>query len=179
MDESDLLPNFEPHRYLSAPWRMRYLRDGVSVSGCVFCSKLEADDDENNLVLWRGDSISRDDEPHPYSTGYIMLAPYAHIATPKRSEPEIMVELGATIAPCMRALRSVLSCQGFNTGMNTGAVAGSRRRGPHAPAYRPALGRGCVNFMPIIGNTTVMPEALSVTYGRIRAALLEQLGAAL
>ncbi|MEZ4532513.1 MAG: HIT domain-containing protein [Thermomicrobiales bacterium] len=178
MDESDLLPNFEPHRYLSAPWRMRYLRDGVSVSGCVFCSKLEADDDENNLVLWRGDSIFVMMNLYPYSTGHIMLAPYAHIATPEEIEPEIMVELGATIAPCMRALRSVLSCQGFNTGMNTGAVAGAGVADHMHLHIVPRWG-GDANFMPIIGNTTVMPEALSVTYGRIRAALLEQLGAAL
>lgn len=175
MDETDLLPDFEPHRYLSAPWRMSYLRAGARAADCVFCSKHEADDDDANLVLWRGRSIFVMMNLYPYSTGHIMLAPYTHIATPEAIAPETLAELGVAIAPCMRALRSVLSCQGFNTGMNTGAVAGAGVADHMHMHIVPRWG-GDANFMPIIGNTTVMPEALSVTYDRIRTALRDELG---
>jgi ATP adenylyltransferase len=175
MDENDLVPNFEPHRYLSAPWRMQYLRDGLRSSECIFCSKIEAGDDEANLVLWRGPSVFAMMNLYPYATGHIMIAPYAHEPSPETVDPEIMAELGTTIAPCMRALRRVLSCQGFNTGINTGAAAGAGVADHMHLHIVPRWG-GDANFMPVIAGTTVMPEALSVTYGRIRAELLNELG---
>lgn len=175
MDDTDLLPDFEPHRYLSAPWRMQYLRDGAPTSGCVFCAKLGPGDDESNLVLWRGPSSFVMMNLYPYSTGHVMLAPYAHTPSPETLDPATMAELGTILAPSMRALRRVLGCQGFNTGINTGAVAGAGVADHMHMHIVPRWG-GDANFMPVIANTTVMPEALSVTYGRIRAALLDELG---
>jgi ATP adenylyltransferase len=75
----------------------------------------------------------------------------------------------------MRALRRVLNCQGFNTGINTGAAAGAGVADHMHLHIVPRWG-GDANFMPVIAGTTVMPEALSVTYGRIRAELLNELG---
>lgn len=175
MDESDDIPGFEPHRYLAAPWRMQYLRDGPRTSDCIFCSKIAAGDDEANLVLWRGPSVFVMMNLYPYSTGHIMIAPYAHVPSPEEIDPAVMAELGAAIAPCMRALRQVLSCQGFNTGINTGAVAGAGVADHMHLHIVPRWG-GDANFMPVIANTTVMPEALSITYDRIRAELLSELG---
>jgi len=175
MDDPDHPFDFEPHRYLSAPWRMQYLRDGVRSSECIFCSKIDAGDDESNLVLWRGPSVFVLMNLYPYSTGHIMIAPYTHSPSPEELEPETMAEIGTIIAPCMRALRRVLGCQGFNTGINTGAVAGAGVADHMHLHIVPRWG-GDANFMPVIANTTVMPEALSVTYGRIRAELVRELG---
>ena len=175
MDETDQIPDFEPHRYLSAPWRMQYLRDGVRSDECIFCSKLDSVDDESSLILWRGQSVFALLNLYPYATGHIMIAPYAHLASPEEMDPAIMAELGTTIAPCMRALRRVLSCHGFNTGINTGAAAGAGVAGHMHLHIVPRWG-GDANFMAVVSNTRVMPEALSVTHGRLRAALLEELG---
>lgn len=175
MDETDHIPDFEPHRYLSAPWRMQYLRDGLRSEECVFCSKLDPVDDESNLILWRGQSVFALLNLYPYATGHIMIAPYAHLASPEEMDPTIMAELGTTIAPCMRALRRVLNCHGFNTGINTGAAAGAGVAGHMHLHIVPRWG-GDANFMAVISNTRVMPEALSVTHGRLRTALLEELG---
>jgi ATP adenylyltransferase len=175
MNEPDRESQFEPHRYLSAPWRMQYLRDGSSSPGCVFCLKIDSDDDAENLVLWRGPSVFVMMNLYPYSTGHLMIAPYAHVPSPVEIDPAVMAALGKTIAPCMRALKRVLNCHGFNTGMNTGSVAGAGVADHMHVHIVPRWG-GDANFMPIIANTTVMPEALSVAYERIRPVLLEELG---
>src|SRR5215213_9683084 len=175
MDETHLLPDFEPHRYLSAPWRREYLQAGLRSNECVFCSKVDSENDEENLVLWRGPSVFVIMNLYPYATGHIMIAPYDHAASPESVAPAVMSEIGTIIAPCMRALRRVLSCQGFNTGMNTGSVAGAGIADHMHLHVVPRWG-GDANFMPVIANTTVMPEPLSLTYGRIRAELLAELG---
>jgi ATP adenylyltransferase len=174
MDDTEPLPDFEPHRYLAAHWRMQYLRNGVRSSECIFCTKIDGRDDEANLVLWRGPSVFAMMNLYPYSTGHIMLAPYAHVPSPEDLAPDVMAELGTAIAPCMRALRRVLGCQGFNTGINTGAIAGAGVADHMHLHIVPRWG-GDANFMPVIANTTVMPEALAVTYGRIRPELVREL----
>ncbi len=175
MDDIDQEPVSEPHRYLSAPWRMAYLRDGVRNDECIFCSKIDVEEDETNLVLWRGPSVFVMMNLYPYATGHIMIAPYDHAPSPEDVTSAVMAELGETIAPCMRALRRVLSCEGFNTGINTGSVAGAGVADHMHLHIVPRWG-GDANFMPVIANTTVMPEALSVTYDRIRSELLVELG---
>lgn len=154
---------------------MTYLRDGQRSSECVFCSKRDAEDDADSLVLWRGPSVFIMMNLYPYATGHIMMAPYAHAPSPEELDSSVMSELGQMIAPCMRALRRVLGCQGFNTGINTGAVAGAGIADHMHLHIVPRWG-GDANFMPVIAHTTVMPEALSVTYGRIRPELLSELG---
>lgn len=175
MGDYDQLPDFEPHRYLAAPWRMQYLRDGLRSPGCVFCSKLDTDDDAANLVLWRGPSVFVMMNLYPYATGHIMIAPYAHIASPEEISPAVMGDLGMLIGPSMRALRQELNCQGFNTGINTGAVAGAGIADHMHLHIVPRWG-GDANFMPVIANATVMPEALSVTYERLRSSFKRELG---
>ena len=152
---------------------MQYLREGVRSDTCIFCSK--HDNDEANLIVWRGKSVFVMLNLYPYATGHIMIAPYEHVASPEEVDPAIMAEIGMLIGPCMGALRRVLSCQGFNTGINTGSVAGAGVADHMHLHIVPRWG-GDANFMPVIANTTVMPEALSVTRDRIREALLGELG---
>ncbi len=151
---------------------MRYLSKSQIPTGCVFCAKLASHDDVENLVLWRGDSIAILMNLFPYSTGHFMLLPYEHIASPEQlDDPSIMTEIAKEIPLAMRALRKVLGCQGFNTGMNTGAAAGAGIA-DHMHMHVVPRWNGDANFMPIIGNVTVMPEELPVTYAKLRAELL-------
>ena len=172
MNDPEVLSGFEPHRYLSAPWRMRYLSKSQVAPGCVFCEKLASHDDVENLVLWRGDSIAILMNLFPYSTGHLMLLPYEHVASPEQlADPSIMTEIAIEIPLAMRALRKVLGCQGFNTGMNTGGAAGAGIA-DHMHMHVVPRWNGDANFMPIIGNVTVMPEELPVTYAKLRAELI-------
>lgn len=172
MDERGEFRNPEPHRYLSAPWRMRYLTKANATPGCVFCQKLASSADIDNLVLWRGESIALLMNLFPYSTGHVMLLPYEHVASPEQlQDPAIMAEIALELAPVMRALRRLLDCQGFNTGMNTGGAAGAGIA-DHMHMHVVPRWNGDANFMPIIGNVTVMPEVLAVTYAKLRAELI-------
>jgi ATP adenylyltransferase len=174
MDQDDAMLDFEPHRYLSAPWRMRYLSDGARSTGCVFCAVGESDDDAGNLLLWREPSTFVMMNLYPYTTGHIMIAPYDHVASPEQIDPAIMAEIGELLPPAMRALRRLLGCQGFNSGMNTGATAGAGIA-DHMHLHVVPRWNGDANFMPIIANVTVMPEVLSVTYAKLRAELFAEL----
>lgn len=151
---------------------MRYLSKASDTAGCVFCEKLASLDDIDNLVLWRGNSIAILMNLFPYSTGHIMLLPYEHIATPEQLDvPVIMTEIAVELPGTMRALRRVLNCQGFNTGMNTGGAAGAGIA-DHMHVHVVPRWSGDANFMPIVGKVTVMPELLSVTYAKLRAEIL-------
>ncbi len=151
---------------------MRYLSKNSPAPGCVFCEKLAAGDDAGNLVVWRDDRFAAVMNLYPYSTGHLMLMPYAHVASPEDlDDPEIMADLAREIPTTMRAMRMVLRCQGFNTGMNTGNVAGAGIA-DHMHMHLVPRWSGDANFMPIVANVTVMPEALSVTYAKLRAQLI-------
>jgi ATP adenylyltransferase len=174
MDQIRSTTHQEPHRYLSAPWRMKYLTDGSRAAGCVLCAAAEQVDDAESLVLWREASIFVMMNLYPYSTGHIMIAPYDHVASPEQIDPAIMAEIGALIPSVMRALRRVLNCQGFNSGINTGATAGAGIA-DHMHLHIVPRWNGDANFMPIIANVTVMPEAVSITYAKLRAELVAEI----
>lgn len=157
---------------------MRYLRDGARSADCVFCSRAESVADADNLLLWRGESAFIIMNLYPYATGHIMIAPYDHVASPELIDPESMSAIAALLPPAMRALRRVLNCQGFNTGMNTGATAGAGIA-DHMHLHVVPRWSGDANFMPIVANVTVMPETLSVTYAKLRAELERELGSEL
>ena len=174
MDDNDAASNPPPHGYLAAPWRMRYLSKTAAHSGCVFCEKLASFDDVDNLVLWRGVSFAVIMNLYPYATGHVMLVPFDHLASPEElDDPELMSAMAAEIPSTMRALRRVLRCQGFNTGMNTGGAAGAGIA-DHLHMHIVPRWNGDANFMPVISKITVMPEELSVTYARLRAEMIAE-----
>ena len=62
--------------------------------------------------------------------------------------------------------------QGFNIGVNLGQVAGAGIV-EHLHIHVVPRWNGDTNFMPVIANTTVMPDALKDVAARLRAALAE------
>lgn len=151
---------------------MRYLNKNAATPDCVFCEKLAGTDDVDNLVVWRGRSIAIVMNLYPYTTGHLMLMPYEHVASPEDlDDPLVLNELAQELPISMRAIRSVLHCQGFNTGMNTGHVAGAGIA-DHMHMHLVPRWSGDANFMPLVANVTVMPEALSITYAKLRAELI-------
>lgn len=174
MDQDFPDGSIEPHRYLVAPWRLRYLTRGPETTSCIFCDKANSSDGEADLVLWRGETVFIMMNLFPYTTGHLMIVPTAHVPSPEAADPETMATIGRLVGPTMRALRRVLGCHGFNTGMNTGASAGAGIADHLHMHVVPRWG-GDANFMPIIGDVTVMPEALPDTYRRLRPELEAEL----
>jgi ATP adenylyltransferase len=154
------------------PWRMAYIK-GPHEEGCVLCQVPAEADDSKNLLLFRGERCFILLNLYPYNNGHVMVAPYAHVADLGTLEPEAAAELMALTQRCVRALQRVYTPQGFNLGMNLGRVAGAGIA-DHLHMHVVPRWQGDMNFMPLIGGTRMVPEALEETYARVREALVEK-----
>lgn len=161
---------------LWTPWRMRYVGGATTEEGCIFCNRLAADDDVESLILHRGNRAFVIMNLFPYNTGHLMIVPIAHVASPETADEATTVEMAALRAPVLRALRRALSPEGFNLGLNVGAVAGAGVS-DHLHEHVVPRWHGDANFMPILANTMVMPELIPVTYAKVRAELERELRA--
>jgi ATP adenylyltransferase len=71
---------------------------------------------------------------------------------------------------CANALQLLMKPDGFNIGLNLGRVAGAGIT-DHLHIHVVPRWLGDTNFMPVIAQTTVLPQALSELAAKLRAAL--------
>lgn len=149
---------------LWSPHRMAYIRGeskpGAS-GGCPFC-EIPALSDPEGLVVARGEYVFAVLNLYPYNPGHLMVVPYQHIADFAALPSEVLAELAAYTQQALRALKTVSGAQGFNVGMNLGAVAGA---GIAAHLHQHVVPRwgGDTNLMPVVGQTKVLPQLLDET----------------
>ena len=138
-----------------------------STGECPFCRVPKMDDDDG-LVVHRGELAYAVLNLYPYSPGHLMVCPYRHIADYTDATDAEVAEIADLTRSAMRVIRSVSGAGGFNLGMNQGYIAGA---GIAAHLHQHVVPRwpGDQNFMPIIGRTKTLPELLSDT----RALLAE------
>lgn len=168
------MSNETGHERLWTPWRMRYVAGNTREEGCIFCNRMHAHDDVSSLILHRGKHCFVIMNLYPYNTGHIMIVPNKHADDLDLLDPATLHEMADVLPVATRALRRVLSCQGFNVGLNIGSVAGA---GVAEHLHQHVVPRwvGDANFMPIIASTTVMPELIPASYAKIRAELHREL----
>jgi ATP adenylyltransferase len=159
---------------LWAPWRMRYVGGGAAEPGCLFCNRLAAEDDVHSLILSRGELAFVIMNLFPYNTGHVMIVPNDHVASPEDASLAALAAMGELLQPTLRALRRVLNCEGFNVGINVGAVAGAGVA-DHLHQHVVPRWQGDANFMPILATTMVLPEMIPVTYAKLRAEIGREL----
>jgi ATP adenylyltransferase len=156
--------------HLWSPWRYRYvselLPEGAPEPGCLFCRVLAASNDEENFILLRAERNFVMLNRYPYTSGHLMVAPYAHVATLEDSDPEALREMMLLVQRAEAVLRSVYKADGLNIGMNIGRSAGAGVAG-HIHMHVLPRWHGDVNFMTVVGETRVLPEDLEVTYKRL------------
>ena len=143
---------------------------GSPEAACVFCSALAAGDDRRSLILHRGTRAFLILNAFPYASAHLMAVVTRHVGTIETATTD---ELGETMALIQRATRAVDAAyhpDGFNVGLNQGRVAGAGVLG-HLHIHLVPRWSGDTNFMPIIGETRVLPESLETTYDRLAAAL--------
>lgn len=158
--------------HLWSPWRYRYVSKAEKTEGCIFCSKPQQNRDAENLILHRGFHCYVILNRYPYTTGHLMVVPYAHVATLEAASAESLQELMALTSAASRHLRSVYRPEGMNIGMNIGECAGAGIAG-HLHMHLLPRWPGDVNFMTSIGETRVIPEDLGTTYQRLSRAFAE------
>lgn len=143
---------------------------GPKETGCIFCDKPAADDDRANLILHRGTDAFVIMNLYPYNTGHLMIVPYAHVATLTTLPANALQEMTALLPWVTAILGRVFRPAGFNVGLNIGEVAGA---GVAAHLHMHVVPRwvGDANFMPLLANTTVMPELIPVTQAKLLAEI--------
>ncbi|NUT56843.1 MAG: HIT domain-containing protein [Thermoleophilia bacterium] len=153
---------------LWAPWRLEYVTHADELPGCPLCAEA-AGEVEESLVVHRGQHAFAMLNKFPYSSGHLMLAPFAHVGELEQVGDETALELHRLSVRALAALRALYSPQGFNLGWNIGRVAGAGIP-EHAHLHVVPRWAGDTSFMPVLGDVKVIPEHLLETRDRLRAA---------
>jgi ATP adenylyltransferase len=156
--------------YLWTPWRYRYIADTTKDIGCIFCEAIAANNDSKTLIVLRAKNAFIILNRYPYTTGHVMVVPYAHVADLSIAEPETLAEMMRLAQQVQAALEKTYHPQGYNLGMNLGRAAGAGVVG-HLHLHVLPRWSGDANFMTVVGETRVEPEELSTTYDKLRKAL--------
>ena len=155
-------------KLLWAPWRMGYINGGKE-EGCLFCRKGAGKDDLADHVVARGERCFVLLNLFPYNSGHLMVAPYRHTGKLEDLEPEESAELMDLVRESVRVLKGRLAPEGFNVGFNLGKSAGAGIV-DHLHLHIVPRWSGDTNFMPVISDTRVVPQALEDTARIIREA---------
>jgi ATP adenylyltransferase len=153
---------------LWAPWRIEYILS-EKPDECIFCEKPAAGaaHDEDHYILFRAERCFVILNAFPYNNGHLMVVPYQHEAELDALPPEVLGEVMQVTARCTRLLRESFRADGFNVGLNQGRVAGAGIE-EHLHVHVVPRWNGDTNFMPVIGQTKVLPEALRTAYEKLR-----------
>ncbi len=149
----------------------------VEPVGCIFCTKPAAGPahDRANLLLWRGEHAFVILNLYPYNSAHLMVVPYRHLHDVTRLTAAEGAEIMALFQRMVGVLTEEYGPQGFNAGMNLGEVAGAGIA-DHLHLHVVPRWAGDTNFMPVVGRTKVLPEALEQTYDRLRRRLTSAAG---
>ncbi|HVH63767.1 MAG TPA: HIT domain-containing protein [Candidatus Dormibacteraeota bacterium] len=154
---------------LWAPWRMQYI-GGEQRPGCLFCRVIEHPDDEDaELLVWRGDGAIVMLNRFPYNSGHVMVAPIAHRASLEELDTTAASELIQTVQRSITVLRKVMNPEGFNIGINIGRAAGAGIP-DHVHFHIVPRWNGDTNFMPVLDDVKVVNEALAQTAEKLKPA---------
>jgi len=158
-----------------SPWRSEYVESTAQQSPTdaehsVF-TRLEQDgNDEQNLIVWRGEQVFVMMNKYPYNNGHLLIVPYHEVQAYDALTPKEQMAVARAIDRCIRWLRHALDPDGFNVGMNLeeGSGAGIPE---HLHVHVVPRWNGDTNFMTTTRETRVLPESLASTYKRLQDAI--------
>ncbi|MBN2452404.1 MAG: HIT domain-containing protein [Lentisphaeria bacterium] len=154
-------------RPLWAPWRIEYIR-GPKEGACFLCEKGQQDRDGDNVVH-RGPFAFVLLNEYPYNAGHLLVAPYRHVADLTDLSVEECNEVVALMVQSKAVLSRVMAPHGFNLGFNLGEAAGAGLAG-HVHGHVVPRWCGDTNFMAVLADVRVVPEALAATAELLRQA---------
>jgi ATP adenylyltransferase len=153
---------------LWAPWRLEYVTQADELPGCPLCAEA-AGEVEDSLVVHRGELAFALLNKYPYSSGHLIVAPFAHVGGLEELDDAAALELHHVTLGGLAALRSTYRPQGFNLGWNLGRAAGAGIP-EHVHLHVVPRWSGDTSFMPVLGDAKVIPEHLLATRDRLRDA---------
>ena len=155
-----------------APWRIEYILKSKE-PGCFLCDMFHADAaaDRENLLLKRGETCAVVMNRYPYNNGHLMVAPYRHVENVEQLDARERAEMMDLIALCTDILTKTMAPDGFNVGINLGEAAGAGLK-DHVHTHIVPRWAGDTNFMPVLGETKVLPQSLDETWELLHNAML-------
>ncbi|HUL16051.1 MAG TPA: HIT domain-containing protein [Terriglobales bacterium] len=158
--------------YLWTPWRYQYMAQAASGSlpSCIFCDAVDRNNDSETFIVLRAAKSFIILNRFPYTSGHVMVVPYAHVAELGLCDAETLSEIMRLAQKVEVAFRQLYKPDGMNLGMNLGRAAGAGVAG-HLHLHALPRWIGDTNFMTVTAETRVHPEELSTTYTRLRSAL--------
>lgn len=158
---------------LHAPWRIKYLQaPKPATMENLFANIAQSNDDEAHLVIARDRTCYALLNSYPYAGGHLMVVPYKQVSDLNALTDEEMTDLMKLTRRCQNALTKVMKPDGFNIGMNLGKAAGAGIQS-HLHIHIVPRWMGDINFMPMLANTVVVPEALADLAAKLRVVLAE------
>jgi len=151
---------------LWAPWRLEYIV-GPQADGCIFCEFPRQDGDEANRILFRGRHTYVIMNAFPYSNGHLLIPPYRHIDKLTELTDEESLETMQLAQLSCKALTELCRPDGLNLGWNLGTAAGAGIA-DHIHLHIVPRWSGDTNFMPVLGDVKVIPEAMERTYAKLK-----------
>jgi ATP adenylyltransferase len=164
---------------LWTPWRLAFVQSAGGAGGeaepsCFLCALPATDParDREHLLLHRGERAFALLNLYPYNSGHVMVAPYEHTGDFAGLDPATASALTALTQRTVAALQRAYRPDAFNVGLNLGRAAGAGVP-DHLHVHIVPRWSGDTNFMPVVGNTKVLPETLEQTYDRLAPLFAE------
>jgi ATP adenylyltransferase len=156
---------------LHAPWRIEYILSPKSAATeSLFTQIAQSNDDEANLVIARDRTCYALLNRYPYTGGHLMIVPYKQVRDMNGLTDEEMTDLMKLTRRCQNVLTQIMKPDGFNIGINLGKVAGAGIL-EHLHIHIVPRWLGDTNFMPVLANTMVVPQALKDLAAQLRMTL--------
>ena len=150
---------------LWAPWRIGYITapKDAKPAKCFLCACRDGSDDRANLVVARGEHTIVVLNRFPYNNGHVLISPREHRSELEDLAPDVLQECMLQMQRVIRALKRLMNPEGFNAGLNLGAVAGAGVPG-HLHWHVVPRWKGDTSFMPVLAGATVIPQSLEALY---------------
>jgi ATP adenylyltransferase len=160
-------------KHLWAPWRLEFIK-GPPATECVFCALPKQSNDQEALILHRGNECYVVLNKYPYNNGHLMVIPFFHTADYALVTPSALSEMNHLTKLCLKVLKERYQPQGFNIGMNLGEAGGAGIK-EHLHLHIVPRWNGDTNFMPVVAETRCLPQHLVTCFNELQS-LFAQVG---
>ncbi|MFH0924575.1 MAG: HIT domain-containing protein [bacterium] len=146
---------------------MLYINSEEKKTECILCDKIKKENDRDNYILYRDTLCFVIMNLYPYNTGHLMISPYKHTGAIDNLSNEELLQLMKLTQFSVENLKKSMKPEGYNIGINIGKNAGAGIS-DHLHLHIVPRWNGDTNFMPIVGETKVIPQHLSETYKKLK-----------